>query len=406
MATSARERELVPAEPHDRARPGLIAALALAAPLVLVVGALLAEAAQPPGAYDAVGQTVSTLAGRAATDRWIMAGALALVGVLYVLIAAGLRGVSRPGRAVLGLGGAAVVVAALAAQPAHGSSTVHMAATVTGAVAFALWPIPLVADRRLDPVLRRGSLVAVVAMLALLGWLCAQAWTDGAWLGAAERALLLAETAWPLVVAARIARPAPATVAALLGPVVFVVGVLAAQAAQPGPDPLGQSVSALSGHAATSRWIMTGTILLVGALTVATALALRPRVPPAAWRLLAAGGVFLVVAGLSPQPVGGYSAVHMVAGGLAWASYTIWPLGLVASPAVDRRLRVASAVATGVLVVLVAWFAVQLVTTGTWYGLSQRIVVLAQAVWPVVVAVHVSGLSSDTSKVRSRGEDH
>ncbi|GAA4884990.1 DUF998 domain-containing protein [Actinomycetospora straminea] len=400
MATPARERELAPA----RAHPAGVAALALAAPVVLVVGALLAEAAQPPGAYDAVGQTVSTLAGRAATDRWIMAGALALVGVLYLLVAAGLRGVPRAARAVLGLGGAAVVVAALAAQPAHGSSTVHMAATVTGAVTFVLWPIPLVADRRLDPVLRRGSLVAVVAMLALLGWLCAQAWTDGASLGAAERALLLGEMVWPLVVTARVARVPPATAVAVLGPVVFVVGVLAAQAAQPGPDPLDQSLSALSGHAATSRWIMTGTLVLVGALTVLTALALRPRVPPAAWRLLAAGGAFLVVTGLSPQPVGGYSAVHMVAGGLAWAAYTTWPLGLVASPAVDRRLRVASAVATGVLVVLVAWFAVQLVTTGTWYGLSERIVVLAQAVWPVVVAAHVSGWSR--SRVRSRGEDH
>jgi hypothetical membrane protein len=177
----------------------------------------------------------------------------------------------------------------------------------------------------------------------------------------------------------------------VLGPVVFVVGLLAAQSAQPLPDPWNQSASALSGLGATSPWVMAGTLVLVGALTVLTALGLRPRVPATAWRLLAAGGAFLVVAGLSPQPVGGYSLVHMVAGALAWAAYTLWPLGLAASARVDRGLRLASAAASLVLSVLVVWFTAQLVTDGTWYGLSQRIVILAQAAWPVVVALTVTG---------------
>ncbi|MEJ2862849.1 DUF998 domain-containing protein [Actinomycetospora flava] len=372
-------------------RPTLLA-LTLAAPVVLVAGALVAQLVQPPGSYDAVGQTVSTLAGRGATDRWIMGGALALIGVIYLLVAAGLRAVSPYARGILTGGAVAVIVAALAVQPAHGSSTIHMAGTVIAAVAFVFWPVPLITDRRLDPALRRGSAIAVAGMLGLLAWLCAQAWTDGTWIGMAERALILGETVWPIAVAGwpvRRLRGSP-LVLAVLAPTVFVVGLLLAQAAQPLPDPWNQSASALSGLAATSRWIMAGTLLLVGVLTGLTAVGLRSRVPPAAWRLLAAGGAFLVVAGLSPQPVGGYSVVHMVAGGLAWAAYTIWPLGLVASPTVDRRLRVASAVATVVLAALVAWFAVQLVTDGTWYGLSQRVVILAQAVWPVVVAVTAS----------------
>ncbi|MFC5136972.1 DUF998 domain-containing protein [Actinomycetospora rhizophila] len=385
-------------------RPTLLA-LALAAPVVLIVGALVAEAVQPAGTYDPIGQTISTLAGRGATDRWIMGAALTLLGVLYVLIAAGLRGVPTAARAILGGGGIAVIVAALAVQPAHGSSTIHMAGTVTAAIAFVLWPVPLIADRTLDPALRRGSAVAVAGMLGLLAWLCAQAWTDGTWLGMAERALILGETVWPIVVVGwpvRRFRPSP-VVLAMLGPAVFVVGLLAAQSAQPLPDPWNQSASALSGLGATSRWIMAGTLVLVGALTVLTALGLRPRVPASAWRLLAAGGAFLVVAGLSPQPVGGYSLVHMVTGGLAWAAYTLWTLALAASPTVDRRLRVASAVAFVVLSVLVVWFTVQLVTTGTWYGLSQRILILAQAVWPVVVAVMVSArVGSSQRPGRSR----
>ncbi|MDD7939345.1 DUF998 domain-containing protein [Actinomycetospora lutea] len=389
-----------------RRRPTLVA-LALAAPVVLIAGALVAEAVQPVGSYDAVGQTISTLAGRGATDRWIMGAALTLLGVLYVLIAAGLRGVPTAARAILGGGGVAVIVAALAVQPAHGSSTIHMAGTVTAAVAFVLWPVPLIADRSLDPALRRGSAVAVSGMLGLLAWLCAQAWTDGTWLGVAERALILGETVWPIVVVGwpvRRVRPSPA-VLAVLGPVVFVAGLLAAQAAQPLPDPWNQSASALSSLGATSRWIMAGTLVLVGALTVLTALGLRPRVPSTSWRLLAAGGAFLVVAGLSPQPVGGYSAVHMVAGGLAWAAYTLWPLGLVAAPTLDRRLRLASAIATVVLAALVVWFTAQLVTNGTWYGLSQRIVILAQAIWPVVVAAHVSELRGYRPEVRSHGAE-
>ncbi|PVZ11013.1 DUF998 domain-containing protein [Actinomycetospora cinnamomea] len=379
----------------DHLRGSAVVALAVALPVVFLLGGFAAEAAQPPGTYDASGQTVSTLAGRGAAERWIMATVLAAMGVIYLLVAAGLRGVPRLARLVLGLGGAAALVAALAAQPAHGSSTVHMAATVTAVLALILWTLPLAADRSLDPGLRRGSLVAAAVMTAGLAWLCAQAWTDGTWLGVVERVLILTQTVWPIRVAIAARRePAPthgdggwATLAlAVLAPVVLVVGLAAAQAAWPGPDPWSQSFSALAGLAAPSRWIMTVTLVVAAALHVLVAAGLRHRVPTAAWALLGAGAVFLLVTGVSPQPAGGYSAVHMVAGGLAWAAYTLWPLGLARSPAVDPGLRRASALAVAVLAVLVAWFTFQLVTDGPWYGPSQRVVVLAQAVWPVVVA--------------------
>lgn len=383
----------------DRRRDAVVVALAVATPVVLVVGGFLAEAAQPPGSYDAVGQTVSTLAGLGATDRWIMAAALAAAGVSYLLVAAFLRGVGRSARLVLGVGGFAVVVAALAAQPVHGSSPLHMTATVTGAVAFVLWPLPLAADRGLDPGLRRGSLIATGAMALALAWLCAQAWTDGTWLGVAERVLILSETVWPIRIAIaswRGTRRRPWSAAgwdtlalAVLAPVVLVVGLLAAEAAWPGPDPGNQSFSALAGLGATNRWVMAGTLGLVGVLLAIIAVGFRPRVPRPAWALLAAGGVLLAVAGLDPQPVGGYSMVHMVAAGLAWFAFTTWPLGLALSPGVDPALRRTSAIAFAVLAVLCAWFAVELVTAGELYGLSQRVLVIAQAVWPIRVAVAV-----------------
>ncbi|MDT7745723.1 MAG: hypothetical protein QOE59_4801, partial [Actinomycetota bacterium] len=220
----------------------------------------------------------------------------------------------------------------------------------------------------------------------------------------AERVLLLVETGWPIRVAlaswpGRRLRTEWTTLAlALLGPVVLVVGFVTAQAAQPGPDPWNRSLSALSGQGASSRWIMVGALGAAGVLVVLLALGLRRRVPAAAWRLLAAGGVFLVVAGLDPQPVGGYSAVHMVTAGLAWAAFTAWPLALAFSSRVDHRLRWASATATAVLIVLMAWFTAQLVTDGAWYGISQRVVILAQAVWPVVVAATRSPLSAPATR--------
>jgi hypothetical protein len=380
-------------------RPPLVVALSVAAPTLLVVGGLVAEALQPPGTYDAVGQTVSTLAGRGATDRWIMAAFLAAMGVLYVLVALGLRGVPRPARLILGVGGGAVVVAALAAQPAAGSSTVHMTATVTGMIAFVLWTVPLAVDRGVDLGLRRDAAVAITVMVAAVAWLCAQAWTDGTWLGAAERVLLLVQTVWPVRVTLAawrgpMGRPCGGAgwttlVLAVLAPAVLVVGLGAAQSAWPGPEPWNQSLSALSGLGATNRWIMAGTLGVAAVLHVLVAAGLRPRVPTAAWALLGAGGVMLLITSLNPQPVGGYSAVHMVAGGLAWLAYSFWPLGLAWSPSVPPWLRRGSLIVVAVLAVLVAWFAVQLVTSGTWYGTSQRIVMLVQAVWPIVVAAAV-----------------
>jgi hypothetical membrane protein len=415
MATPVRERvddatrAVAPRDLLGRVRGPAVAVVTVLAPVVLVIGGLIAEAAQPPRSYDPVGQTVSVLAGRGATDRWIMTAVLAALGVIYLFVAAALREVPRTARLVLGVGASAVVVAALAAQPVHGSSTVHMAGTVTGVVTFVVWPVALAADRRVHPGLRRGSVVATGLMLVALGWVCAQGWTHGTWLGVAERVLLLVETVWPIRVAlaswpGRRLRVEWTTLAlALLGPVVLVVGFVAAQAAQPGPDPWNRSLSALSGQGASSRWIMVSALGAAGVLVVLVALGLRRRVPPAAWRLLAAGGVFLVVAGLDPQPVGGYSTVHMLTAGLAWAAFTAWPLALAFSPRVDHRLRWASAIATAVLVVLVAWFTAQLVTGGTWYGVSQRVVILAQAVWPVVVAATPTARAASVDAAVRRG---
>jgi hypothetical membrane protein len=368
-----------------RLREPSVLVLAATAPVVLVVGVLLAQAVQRPGGYAPVRQTVSTLAGRGADERWVMTTCLFLLGVLYLAVATGLRA-PRPARWLLGAGALAVVVVSLAPQPAHGSSAVHMTAMALACAAFTLWPLGLLGEPRW----RSGSLVAVGVVAATVVWLCAQAWTDGTWLGAAERTVLLAQTVWPLRVALG-ARPLAASagwtvVLALLPLVVFPVGLVAAQAAQPTADPLAMSLSALESLGAVDRWIMTTTVLAAGLAYVAVAARLH-RVPPVGRVLLGAGGGFLAVAALFPQPVHGTSWPHMVAGGLAWVGFTAWPLTLVADPTTGPALRRASLVAVGVMAVLLAWFTVQLVTGGPWYGLSQRITVVVMGVWPVVLAV-------------------
>lgn len=381
--------------------PALVLGLSLLAPIVLVVGVLLAQALQRIGAYDPVRQTVSTLAGRGATDRWAMTATFIVLGLLYVVVAVGLRAVPRSARLLMGLGAVAIIVVGLAPQPARGSSAIHMAAMGVSCGAFLVWPLALVADRRVDPHLRRQSVVAVLAVATTVAWMCTQAWTDGTWLGAAERVVLLAETVWPIRVAlaswrestARPERPPrteQVTIAlAALPPLLFPIGLVAAQSAQPSLDPLSFSLSALASLAATDRWIMTTTLLVIGALYVLVAAALR-QVPTTGRALLGAAGALLVVTALFPQPVRGDSPAHMIAGGLSWAAFASWPLAVAASPRFDVRLRRASVAMVGLLAVLLAWFVVEMISSGTWYGLSQRITIMMMCVWPLRMAVHAA----------------
>jgi hypothetical protein len=177
-------------------------ALASAAlsPLLLVTGWTIAGAVQPAD-YSPVRQTVSVLAGHGGTHRWIMTSVLIAVGCCHLVTAAGmsiLRPAARVGLVVAGL--AAFGVAA-SPEPAHGSTSQHLAFTAVGAVALAVWPaFTTVRGWSGGGVLSpRGSALATVAFVLLLIWLVAET-QDMAWLGLAERASSAIQTSWPLVV--------------------------------------------------------------------------------------------------------------------------------------------------------------------------------------------------------------
>ena len=174
---------------------------AAAAPVLLIGGWTVAAGLQP-GTFNAVASTISALAARGATDRWVMTLALAGTGTCYVLTGLALRPAAMPGRLILIAGGLATVLVAANPQPGGGgSSPAHTFWAAAGFIALTAWP--LAAARRALPApaaLRpAGSASATGALAGLLLWFGAELITAGQHVGLAERVLAGAQAAWPLI---------------------------------------------------------------------------------------------------------------------------------------------------------------------------------------------------------------
>jgi hypothetical protein len=148
-----------------------------------------------------------------------------------------------------------------------------------------------------------------------------------------------------------------------------------------------QTISVLAGRGATHSWIMAAGLLLAGGTYLG--LAVQLRVLTARSRaVLAAAGTGVVVAALAPQPVQGSSPVHMGAAACAWVALTAWPLtaNLHTAARPLPRFRVA---VTGVLLVQLAWFFLQLIDGGALLGAVERLLMLSQMAYPTYVARHL-----------------
>jgi hypothetical membrane protein len=156
------------------------------APIALIGGWTLAASRQPVG-YDSLRDTISALAARGATDPAIMTIGLAVVGLCYLVTAAGLEEAGRSARAVLALGGAATVLVAASPQP----NSAHVPAATVGFLALALWPACTVGPTR------RAGIVGTAILLILLGWLVIEL-RAGNLLGLSERVLTGAQALCPL----------------------------------------------------------------------------------------------------------------------------------------------------------------------------------------------------------------
>jgi hypothetical membrane protein len=183
-------------------------------------------------------------------------------------------------------------------------------------------------------------------------------------------------------------------------PVLLIGGWTVAAAVQPGPatqprpstqpgpatrrdgfDSLHDTISALAGHGAAHRWVMTAALLGLGLCHLATALGLRPLATPARIMLGVGGAATLLVAAF-PLPATGTSGAHSFAATVAFACLALWPAlwrpagaGPVAPPA---AVMVPAAL---VLSALVLCFTIAL-GTGVLIGLAERAAAGAQALWP------------------------
>ncbi len=167
-------------------------------PLLLMGGWTLAATQQPHG-YNPVRDTISSLAARGATDRWIMTLALAGLGACYIITAFGLRAAGGTGRAVLVIGGLATLLVAAFPQPALGNSVPHTYAAGIAFSSLAIWSVLAAQRGTSDPLLTyAASLTATVIMIALVLWFVAE--IHGGHRGLAERFAAGTEALWPLAV--------------------------------------------------------------------------------------------------------------------------------------------------------------------------------------------------------------
>ena len=170
-------------------------------PVLATAGWLVADAVQP-ASYSPIRKTVSVMAGHAGTDRWIMTGALFLVGGCQLVAAAGLAGVGVPARILLAVAGLSSIGIAASPEPATGSTPQHLAWTSLGAVVLAVWPAFVARRAPPRPLILSsyGCAVVTAVFIALLGWLVIET-QGGTDLGLAERLFLSIETCWPFTVA-------------------------------------------------------------------------------------------------------------------------------------------------------------------------------------------------------------
>jgi hypothetical membrane protein len=170
-----------------------------AAPLLLIGGWTVAALRQPDD-FDSTVQSICSLAGLAANDRWLMTIALLGVGVCHLVTAVALTPSATAGRVALGLGGVANLLVAAFPLPAVGASPAHTVAAGTAFTALGVWPALGWRRGRATPLMLRpvASIAAAALLLGLVAWFGVTLYTDVR-LGLAERVAAGAQAFWPLI---------------------------------------------------------------------------------------------------------------------------------------------------------------------------------------------------------------
>ncbi|MDB4975027.1 MAG: hypothetical protein JWN48_3368 [Myxococcaceae bacterium] len=183
---------------------------------------------------------------------------------------------------------------------------------------------------------------------------------------------------------------------ASLAPLSLAVGMALGAVSQGASfDSTVDTISALAGEGARDRWIMTAAFCVLGSCHIATAAGLRAAAKPGR-AALALGGLSVLLVAASPLPVRGSSSAHAWSATAAFVLMSAWPL--FASPGGrDAWLlrKLPSMVASATLFALLVWFGVA-VRVDRAVGLSERVLALAQSLWPLLVVL------SSRRQLRSR----
>jgi hypothetical membrane protein len=182
-------------------------ASSVAAPVLLISGWTVAAGLQPH--FNAVRDTVSSLAAPGATDRWVMTATFIVVGVCYVVTGLALRPAGLTGRLILIAGAVGgMLVAVNPVQPGVEFPWPHIVWASVGFTGLTVWPAGAWRRGPGHPwALRPAAAVAAVAVLfAVLFWFGAELILGGGQVGLAERVTGVAEALWPLAVVSSCAR--------------------------------------------------------------------------------------------------------------------------------------------------------------------------------------------------------
>jgi hypothetical protein len=191
-----------------------------------------------------------------------------------------------------------------------------------------------------------------------------------------------------------------AAVSTVLAPLVMLGAWLVAEALQPPSySPLHSSISGLAAIGATDRWIVTSALVFVGASYFVTAGCL-PSLRMSARVVLLIAGISSIGIAVSPQPVDGSSAMHLVWTCLGAAAITVWPAFTASRAPSPLILRARGVVAvTAVFLVLSAWLVAE-TQHGSALGLTERLVSGIQITWPFVVALALRKTAETTGASR------
>ncbi len=154
-------------------------------------------------------------------------------------------------------------------------------------------------------------------------------------------------------------------------------------------DPVADTVSALAGTGATDRWVMTLAFAMAGACEIVTGLAMRSA-RTAGRLILIAGGTAGVLVAASPVHTGdGAPGSHILWAAVGLAALAVWPVAASRhGRAVPWALRPdVSARACVALLILLAWFGMELITSAGQAGLAERVLGEAQSALPFVVVM-------------------